>query len=150
MIAASDEPAWPSIPYAEWRDTLETLQLWTQIVGKIRLAQTPWVNHAWHSALHVSARGLTTSLISVPGRGLEIEFDFIEHQLLLRTTRGSVATVPLVPQTVGAFYAAVMVALRSLGVEVEINAIPNEVAEPIPFPDDDQHQSYDGAAAHRF
>ena len=69
MTTPSNEPAWPSIPYAEWRDTLETLQLWTQIVGKIRLAQTPWVNHAWHSALHVTARGLTTSLISLPGRG---------------------------------------------------------------------------------
>ena len=150
MITASHKPSWPSIPYAEWRDTLETLQLWTQIVGKIRLAQTPWVNHAWHSALHVSARGLTTSLISLPNSGIEIEFDFIAHRLWLRTTTGGEASVPLAPQTVRAFYGEVMAALLSVGVEVEINRIPNEVAEPIPFPDDDRHHTYDGGAAHRF
>ena len=150
MTAAENQPTWPSIPYVEWRDTLETLQLWTQIVGKIRLAQTPWVNHAWHSALHVSARGLTTSLISLPGGGMEIEFDFVDHRLTLSTTGGGRASVPLVPQTVGAFYAAVMAAVRSVGVDVEINRMPNEVAEPIPFHDDDRHHTYDGAAAHRF
>lgn len=141
---------WPSIPYDDWRDTLETLQLWTQIIGKVRLAQTPWVNHAWHSALHVSARGLTTSLISLPGRSIEIEFDFIGQELLIRTTEGEVAAAPLVPQTVSAFYAATMDALRKVGIDVQINLRPNEVADPIPFPDDDRHQTYDGAAAVRF
>ena len=150
MTTPSNRPDWPSIPYAEWRDSLETLQLWTQIVGKIRLIQTPWVNHSWHSALHVSARGLTTSLIALPERSIEIEFDFIDHRLLLRTTNGDVAAVPLVPQTVSVFYANVRAALRSVGVEVEINQTPNEVAEPIPFSEDDRHHSYDAAAAHRF
>lgn len=150
MTEPVNQSGWPSIPYLEWRETLETLQLWTQIVGKVRLAQTPWVNHAWHSALHVSARGLTTSLISLPDRGVEIEFDFIDHRLLLRTTDGGVATLPLAPQTVGAFYTAVIAVLRDLGVAVDINQVPNEVSDPIPFPEDDQHHVYDAAAANRF
>jgi hypothetical protein len=141
---------WPELRYAEWRDTATTLQLWTQIVGKVRLALSPWVNHGWHVPLYVTARGLGTSPIPCGGESLEIDFDFIAHRLVARTSRGDERVLPLEPQAVADFYAKVMAALRELKVEVAINTMPNEVPDPIPFPQDLVHRAYDRDAAHRF
>jgi hypothetical protein len=143
-------PHWPDLPYAPWRDTAATLQLWTQIVGKVRLKLTPWLNHGWHVPLYVTARGLGTSPIPVGGEILEIEFDFIAHRLVARTSRGEEHALPLQPQTVADFYGRVLGLLRGLGVTVAINETPNEVPNPIPFPQDRTHAAYDAGAAHRF
>jgi hypothetical protein len=142
--------AWPDLPYPAWRDTAATLQLWTQIVGKVRLALTPWLNHSWQVPLYVTARGLGTSPIPVGHEVLEIEFDFIGHSLVARTSRGDARAIPLAPQTVAQFYGRVMDMLAALDVRVAINPMPNEVADPIPFPQDRVHAAYDPAAAHRF
>jgi hypothetical protein len=143
-------PIWPEIPYEEWRDTAATLQLWTQIVGKIRLALTPWINHGWQVPLYVTARGLATSPIPAGGGILEIEFDFVAHRLAARTGDGGDAGFPLEPQTVADFYRRVMALLDGLGLRVAINEMPNEVADPIPFSRDVGHRSYDAAAVRRF
>jgi hypothetical protein len=141
---------WPELPYAAWRDTAATLQLWTQIVGKVRLSLTPWLNHGWHVPLYVTARGLGTSPIPFGGEVLEIEFDFIRHCLDARTSTGDEATLALEPQTVAAFYGRMLALLRELGVDVRIHATPNEVPSPIPFAKDETHRSYDAGAVHRF
>jgi hypothetical protein len=142
--------AWPALPYAAWKDTLATLQLWTQIAGKVRLALTPWLNHSWHVALYVSARGLSTGPIAVNGRALEIEFDFNDHVLWLRTSDGHARQVMLKPVSVAEFHGDVMVALKELGIAVRINETPNEIPNAVPFPDDRAHASYDGEAVQRF
>ncbi len=141
---------WPELPYSAWKDTAATLQLWTQIVGKIRLAKTPWLNHSWHVTLYVSARGLTTSPIPDGTRTFEIEFDFIAHMLRVTTSDGQSREVKLHAMTVAEFYAEVMHALAALGIEVAIIMKPNEVAEPIPFDRDTVHKSYDADYANRF
>jgi hypothetical protein len=141
---------WPDLSYAAWRDTAETLQLWTQIVGKVRLSLTPWLNHGWQVALYVTARGLGTSPVPVRGELLEIEFDFIQHRLALRTSRGEERWLTLEPQTVADFHRRVLDLLHALGVSVAINQMPNEVPNPIRFSEDRTHRSYDAAAAHRF
>lgn len=141
---------WPELPYEAWKDTCATLQLWTQIVGKTRLALTPWLNHSWHVALYVTARGLTTSVISGRTCDFEIGFDFIDHALLIRTSGGRIGKIALKPMTVADFYAAYRTALGGLGIEVEISASPNEVAESIPFASDTSHASYDREYASRF
>jgi len=141
---------WPELTLSGWEETRDTLQLWTQVVGKVRLALEPMVNHWWQVPLYVSARGLTTSLMDVGGRGLEIEFDFIDHRLNLRTSDGQSEAVTLEPRTVASFYAATMGALKDLGVAVEIFPRPVEMAEVIRFPDDEVHRSYDADAAQRF
>jgi len=141
---------WPEIPYGAWRETAVTLHLWTQIAGKVRLSLTPWVNHSWQVPLYVSARGLTTSPIPCAGEILELEFDFVRHRLLARSSRGEERSFALEPQTVADFYARVRAVLRELGIEVAINERPAEVPNPIPFPDDRTHSSYDADAAHRF
>jgi hypothetical protein len=141
---------WPDLPYSIWRDTGATLQLWTQIVGKVRLALTPWVNHSWQVPLYVSARGLNTSPIPIGTEILELEFDFISHRLVARTSRGENRVLPLEPQTVADFYARVIELLKSVGVAVAINDMPNEVPEPIRFSQDRAHASYDSAAVHDF
>lgn len=141
---------WPRIDYVGWRDTATTLHLWTQIVGKIRLALTPWVNHGWQVPLYVTARGLGTSPIPIADDLLEIEFDFLAHQLSFRTSRGDVEAMALEPRTVADFYHEVMATLAKLHVEVAFSLLPNEVERPIRFPDDVVHASYDAAAAHRF
>lgn len=146
----TDREPWPVLHLAEWKDTCATLQLWTQIVGKIRLAQTPWLNHSWHVALYVSARGLTTSPIPFGARTLEIEFDFIDHVLWLRTGDGESRHVALRPQAVVDFYAEVMAALDALGMPVRINQMPNEIPDAIPFSEDRVHAAYDRDAANRF
>jgi len=141
---------WPPLDYKDWQDTAATLQLWMQIVGKIRLSLTPWLNHSWQVPLYVTARGLGTSPIPTADQVFEIEFDFISHRLVCRTSNGQLAELALRPETVAAFYERLMGLLPELGISVSIRPVPNEVADPIPFPDDDVHASYDADAAHSF
>lgn len=142
--------AWPSLPYPAWRETCTTLQLWTQIVGKIRLVQTPWINHSWHVTYYVTARGLSTSPIRHGARIFQIDFDFIDHQLLIQTGDGERRTLPLAPRTVADFYRAVLAALAELRLPVAIGKTPNEMLEAIPFDADLTHRSYDAEAVGRF
>jgi hypothetical protein len=144
------QEAWPELPYAAWRDSSETLHLMTQIVGKIRLARTPWLNHSWHVTLYVTARGLTTSPISDGVRSFQIDFNFVDHVLLISTSDGGQRQLPLTAQPVAAFYAAVISALAELDIDVKIDDRPNELPNPIRFGDDQLHASYDPDAAHRF
>jgi hypothetical protein len=145
----SSDAVWPELT-SPWEDTRDTLHLWTQIVGKIRLGLTPMINHWWHVPLYVSARGLTTSLMHTAGRGLEIEFDFVHHVLELRTTDGHVRHVALQPRSVASFFAATVAALDELDVNVRLFPRPSEVAEAIPFHQDEVHRSYDPDAARRY
>src|SRR5262245_11994165 len=124
-----DSDAWPALPYPVWRETCTTLHLWTQVVGKIRLAKTPWLNHSWHVALYLTARGLTTSPIPYGERAFQIDFDFIDHVLRIETSDGPQRQVPLRAQSVAAFHAAVMAALTELGMKVGIDQKPNEVPD---------------------
>jgi hypothetical protein len=140
---------WPSLPLVEWQETLTTLQLWTQIVGKIRLMQSPLINHWWQVVLYVTARGLTTSAIPYGERTFEIEFDFIDHKLVVRTCDGAIRALPLHPRSVADFYLELMATLHSLGIEVKIWTTPVEVMERIPFEEDHQHTSYDAEYARR-
>jgi len=146
----SERAGWPELRYESWRETAATLHLWTQIVGKVRLSLTPWVNHGWQVTLYVSARGLTTSPIPFAGELLELEFDFLRHRWLARTSRGEERGFALEPQTVADFYARVRDVLRELGVVAAITERPCELADPIPFPQDRTHGAYDADAAHRF
>ena len=142
--------AWPDLNFASWRDTAATLQLWTQIVGKVRLQLTPWVNHSWQVPLYVTARGLGTSPIPFAEQLLEIEFDFLSQQLLLRTSAGAQRALALEPRSVADFYVRVLGLLHGLGVLVSINDLPSELEHPVRFPEDHVHASYDAAAAQRF
>nr|QOL00269.1 hypothetical protein [uncultured organism] len=146
----SDDAEWPALPYSAWRPTCETLHLWTQIVGKIRLELTPWLNHSWHVPLYVTARGLSTSVIPYEGEDFEIRFDFIDHVLDIETSSGGRGRIRLAPQPVCDFYAAVMKALGDLGIVVQITGLPCEIPGAIPFSADREHASYDADAAHRF
>lgn len=146
----SDANLWPSLPFEEWKDTCATLHMWTQVVGKIRLAQTPLINHWWNVPLYVTARGLTTSAMPYDARSFEIEFDFIDHRLLIACSDGTTKTLDLVPRSVADFYREVMAALNDLGIEVKIWTMPVEIPDPIPFEQDQQHASYDGEYANRF
>ena len=140
---------WPSLPLEEWKDTCATLHMWTQIVGKIRLAQTPLVNHWWNVPLYVSARGLTTTAMPHGDRLFEMEFDFIEHELVTKSSDGEMAFIRLEPMSVATFYAKTMEMLRELGLEVQIWKMPVEIPDPIPFDQDEQHASYDPEYASR-
>src|SRR5437762_13090137 len=144
------EEFWPDLPFPEWNETAATLHMWTQIVGKIRLVQSPWINHSWHVTLYVTSRGLTTSPIPYGTTTFQVDFDFLDHQLLIRTSTGGTRNIPLRPRSVADFYAAVMAALRELGLDVRIRPRPNEVQEAIPFPEDHVHASYDAGSANRF
>jgi hypothetical protein len=135
---------------AVWRDTRDTLHLWTQVVGKLRLALTPWLNHSWHVALYVTARGLTTSPIPCKGGSLEIEFDFVEHVVWLSLSNGDFRKVAMRPMSVAAFYGEVGIALNELGLFFTINPMPCEIPGAIPFGEDDVHKSYDPEYARRF
>jgi hypothetical protein len=141
---------WPELTLSTWADTRDTFHMWTQIVGKIRLALMPMVNHWWQVPLYVSARGLTTAIMPAGSTGLEIEFDLIDHVLDMRSTTGATRQVVLEPRSVASFYEATMAALHDLGVNVQIWPHPVEVVESIPFPEDEKHHSYDAAAVHRF
>jgi hypothetical protein len=144
------DATWPELSYDGWKDTAATLHLWTQVVGKVRLALTPWLNHSWHVPLYVTARGLGTSPIPFGNEILEIEFDFIGHCLDARTSAGHEASIALEPQSVATFYRRIRAVLKDLGVEVRINEMPNELPNPIRFPEDETHRFYDAGAAHRF
>ena len=140
----------PICPIDAWRETAATLQLWTQIVGKVRLALTPWVNHGWQVPLYVSSRGLGTSPIPVGNEILEIEFDFIGHRLVARTSAARKSALALAPQTVADFYRGPSTSCATSASRVTINEMPNEVPNPIRFSQDRTHVAYDAAAAHRF
>ena len=142
--------AWPSLPLEAWQDTYTTLHLWTQIIGKIRLVQTPWINHSWHIPLYLTARGLTTSTMPYGNRIVQIDFDFVAHQLIIATSDGETQTLPLEPRSVADFYAAVMAALAKLDIAIAINTLPNEIADPIAFEKDETHAAYDADYANRF
>ena len=142
--------AWPALAYKEWADTCATLHLWTQVVGKIQLALVPRVNHWWGVKLRVTSRGLATVPMSYGDRLLQIEFDFVDHQLKLRCSDGAAATVALAPRTVANFHADVMARLRDLGIDVHIWTMPVEIEGAIPFEQDRTHASYDAGAAQRF
>ncbi len=142
--------AWPVLTVSEWSDTRDTLHMWSQIVGKIKLALNPMVNHWWQVSLFVSARGLTTALMHTGPRGLEIEFDFVAHQLRIRTTDGGDRAVALEARSVASFYRATMTALDELGVHLHLYPRPSEVSVAIPFDQDETHHSYDPVAAHQF
>jgi hypothetical protein len=141
---------WPELPYAAWKDTAATLQLWTQIVGKIRLAATPWLNHSWHVTLRVTARGLATPLIATRDCDFQIELDFIDHALWIRTGDGRFRQVMLRPVSVAEFYADVMIALRELGIALRIDEMPNEIPDAVRFGEDRVHAAYDADFANRF
>lgn len=145
-----DAVTWPALSYPAWRDTATTLHLWTQIVGKVRLALTPWVNHSWQVPLYVTARGLGTSPIPSHEQIFEMEFDLIGHRLLVRASWGAERTISLEPQSVGDFYRRVVDLLDDMGIAVRIGEMPNEIANPIPFSRDRIHASYDANAAHAF
>jgi hypothetical protein len=146
----SSTDLWPPLPLAAWQDTYETLHLWTQIIGKIRVALAPKINHWWHSTLYVTPRGLTTATIPDGTRSFQITFDFLRHQLLIETSDGMMRTIALAPCSVAAFYQAVMSTLRDMGIEVQIWTMPQEVADPIPFEQDEQHAAYDPDCVQRF
>src|SRR4030088_1539231 len=148
--AATGRNDWPELPYAAWRDSCATLQLWTQIVGKIRLALTPWLNHSWHVTLYVTARGLTTSPVPDGPRTFQIDFDFIDQALRISTSDGVQRQFSLAGQSVASFYAAVIADLADLGIHVAIDEMPNELPEPICFSQDVAHASYDPDAVRRF
>ncbi|HEY4270971.1 MAG TPA: DUF5996 family protein [Candidatus Udaeobacter sp.] len=141
---------WPALPFTEWQETAITLHMWTQIVGKIRLTLSPWTNHSWHVTLYVTARGLTTSPIPHGNNVFEIRFDFIDHQLRIMKSDGAVRVLKLHPQSVAQFYAEVMKTLTDLDLPVTINTTPNEIENPIPFDEDEEHHSYDREYANRF
>lgn len=142
--------AWPPLRYEEWADTAQTLRLWTQIVGKVRMALTPPVNHAWNVTLYVTSCGLSTTLIPNAPGAFEIEFDFVEHHLRVSRTDGAQRRFALEPMTVASFYERTMAALASLDVAVTLNTTPSEIEDPIPFENDSVHRSYDADAAARF
>lgn len=142
--------AWPSLPLEAWRDTYATLHLWLQIVGKVRLAQSPWVNHSWHATLHVTPTGLTTTAIPYGTRTFEIALDFLEHQLTVEASDGGRISLSLVPQSVATFYKRLMDAMKGLDLRVRIHRRPNEIADAIPFDRDETHQAYDREYANRF
>ena len=150
QTAGLREEVWPSLPFESWTDTCSTLHMWAQIVGKIRLVQSPWVNHSWNATLYVTSRGLTTSPIPYDTRTFEIEFDFLDHQLAIKSSDGRVGGLPLVPQSVAAFYKRLHEEMRRLDLTVEIHKKPNEIAEPIRFDQDETHRCYERDFANRF
>jgi hypothetical protein len=141
---------WPALPLEEWKDTCVTLHMWTQIVGKVRLAQAPLVNHWWNVPLYVSARGLTTTAMPYGSTFFEMEFDFINHSLNINCSDGATTSVALKPKSVATFYQETMAALGELGLKVRIWKMPVEIPDPIPFDLDEQHASYDPEYVSRF
>src|SRR5512143_324925 len=141
---------WPSLPLEAWSDTCATLHLWTQIVGKVRLVQSPWINHSWHVALYVTARGLTTTTIPYGTRTFQIDFDFIAQQLTIQTSDGHTGGFPLRPQSVAAFYAQLMKEMDRLRLHIKMRVTPCEIADPLPFDRDETHRAYDKEYATRF
>lgn len=149
-MSTSLQLAWPELSTSAWRETYATLHLWTQIVGKIRLVRSPWLNHSWHIALYVTPRGLTTSPIPDGGRTFQIDFDFIEHVLRITTSDGNERQFALAGQSVATFYRTILEKLAELGIRLDIDDMPNELPEPTRFPLDTAHASYDSEAVRRF
>jgi hypothetical protein len=149
-MTATGRERWPSLPLEAWSETYATLHLWTQIVGKVRLAQCPWVNHSWHVTLYVTARGLTTSAIPHDRGIFQIDFDFIDHRLTVQSSDGRSTALPLESQSVAAFYSRLMEEMRKLDLIVSIYGQPNEVADPIRFDQDQKERAYDREYANRF
>jgi Family of unknown function (DUF5996) len=143
------QTGWPELPTAAWRDTYDTLHLWSQIVGKIRAARSPWLNHSWHVTLYVTARGLTTSSIPDGLRNFQIDFDFINHVLLVSSSDGAQRRFALAGHSVASFFSTLMAALAELGIDVGIDEMPNELPDPIKFSLDRKHASYDPDAVRR-
>jgi len=148
--SARESDAWPLLPLKQWEETRDTLHMWTQIVGKIRLATMPRINHWWEVPLHVNARGLTTSPMPYGDGVFEIQFDFIDHKLTIQTSEGATKTIPLAPRTVADFYSELMSTLQSIGIGTKIWPMPVEIPNPIRFDQDRVHAAYDPAYAHRF
>ncbi len=146
----SSSTEWPDLACSAWADTAATLRLWAQIVGKIRLVHTTWINHSWHVAMYVSARGLNTSPIAHGSKTFEMEFDFIGHRLEIRSADGQRRHVALAPRTVADFYAEVMHSLEGMGLATRIYTTPSEIADAIPFEEDTTHHAYDPEYAQRF
>jgi hypothetical protein len=144
------ENAWPRLAGLDICATTDTLHLWSQVVGKIRLMLTPWINHSWHVPLYISVRGLTTGPMAVAGRAIEIEFDFLTDRLVLSDSKGRQTDVRLISQSVAAFYAATMTALADLGLDIKVDPIPCEIADPVAFHEDQGLRTYDGATARAF
>ena len=147
MSTAGD---WPELPYASWTDTLDTLHMVLQIMGKVRVALSPKEPEWAHITLYVSTRGLTTGPVPSAAGLLEVEADFVDHQIVITTSAGDATTVALRPRPIAEFWTEFLAALRSVGVGTELSTMPQEVADPIPFPDDTTHHTYDPAAAQRF
>jgi len=147
---ASDDEDLPALPFESWKDTVATLHMWAQIVGKVRLKLCPLVNHWWNVPFYITARGMTTSVMPYEERDIEVQFDFIEHKILIETSEGRVVAMAMAPQSVADFYKKFMAALSELGVSVRIWTMPCEVPDPIPFDQDNTHSAYDPEAAHKF
>jgi hypothetical protein len=141
---------WPALPFVEWQETCETVHMWTQIVGKVRMELSPYMNHWWQVVFYVTPRGLTTSPIPYKNSVFEVNFDFIDHNLFILTGDGTTKTMPLIARSVADFYWEFMASLRSLGIEVTINTMPCEVANPIRCDEDQEHSSYDPEYVNRF
>jgi hypothetical protein len=146
----SESETWPRLPLEAWRETSETLHLWTQIVGKVRLARCAPINHSWHATLYPTARGLTTGLIPHQACSFDIEFDFVDHVLVIRTSSGGTGTIPLAAQPISGFYRSLLQELARLGLPMRIHGKPNEVEAPVPFDADDAPRTYDREYAGRY
>ena len=149
-VNTNKQEQWPELAFESWKDTIATLHLWTQIVGKIRLKQMPWLNHSWHVTLYVSANGLTTGSVPYPGGVFQIDFDFIHHVLHVTTSAGGIEKVELYPRSVADFYRELFEKLRKADIESSISAEPNEVDPAIPFEKDETHRFYDAARVRDF
>ena len=147
---ASEDEALPALPFDSWKDTLATLHMWAQIVGKVRLKLCPLVNHWWNVPFYITARGMTTSAMPYEGRDIEVQFDFIDHKVIIQTSEGRVVNMAMAPESVADFYKKFMAALGELGVSVRIWTMPREVPDPIPFEQDNTHAAYNPEAAHKF
>ncbi|MRX51892.1 hypothetical protein GI374_15990 [Paracoccus sp. S-4012] len=141
---------WPALPYADWSETCTALHLWSQIIGKYRLARTPWVNHSWHATLYVNARGFTTSLVPDAGGGVEITLDLLDHAVTGSGTDGRTARFPLAPMSVAEFHGRFTDLLRALGATPAFHGTPNEMPDPVPFTEDHAARPYDAEAVTRF
>lgn len=141
---------WPDLPYTAWRETCQTLHLYTQIVGKVRMTFTPPINHWWHVPLYLTARGFTTSPIPYNTASFSVDFDFLDHQVNILTSTGARKSLPLIPRSVAAFYAEFMLSLHALGIHCELVTIPSEIPNGIPFEKDEEHHAYEPASVERF
>ncbi len=142
--------AWPELPYDSWYETIHTLHRWTQVVGKVKLALSPFLNEYWHVAFHLTARGMTTGLIPQPGWCFEMRFDFVDHHLLIESSQGGTRVIPLRPRTVAAFYAELLQTLEDMGIAVSIDPMPSEIPDPVGLDVDHEHRAYDSEYVSRW